>query len=78
MIFKKKMTSIAISLDARNKLKSLADEIKQKTGSYISIGNIIQEYILSEIQLTKQRILNQYYTITNQQAAELLKELNND
>lgn len=78
MYFKKKKTTVCISVDARNKLKKIADEINQKSGSFLSLGNIIQQYINFQLQLTKKRLLDQYYSISNEQADEILKGINNE
>lgn len=68
MNFKDKTTTICITEKSRKIIKELTDEIREKTGHYISVADFIEEFCECGATLCKEKILHDYYTITQAEA----------
>ena len=77
MKFKEKTKTIAVSENAYKKLKETLKYLKNKTFTNFTFSNLIEEFCNDQIQLTKIRILDEYYTITEQEANEIIKDVDN-
>lgn len=77
MNFKEKMTTVCITEKSRKIIKQLTNEIKEKTGNCISVAEFIDEFCKDGAKFCKDKILNEYYTITQDEANQIIKEIDN-
>lgn len=65
MNFKEKTTTISISKRSRKIIKKLIDEIKEKTGTHVSVAEFIEYGLNKTGEAVKNKIIKDYLAFVN-------------